>query len=77
MTFSIFYKVNCPYCIKTENLFSSLNINYNKFVLDKDFNRDDFNFTFGNDATFPRVLYNSDLIGGSEETEEYLKNNHR
>lgn len=74
MTFSIFYKEGCPYCVKTEKLFNAHGLNYNKLVLDKDFNREDFKFTFGENSTFPRVFHNNTLIGGSEETEHYIKN---
>ena len=73
MSFSIFFKNNCPFCIKTENLFNANNLKYNKFVLDKDFNRDEFNYTFGDNSTFPRVFHDKELIGGSDDTEIYLK----
>ena len=72
--FKVYSKGNCSYCEAVEKLFKMKNIEYVKFLLNCEFNKEDFINTFGKDATFPRVIGpDNDLIGGAAETVKYLK----
>lgn len=72
--FTVYSKVNCPYCVKIEKVFKMKNLDYTKYTLDEDFNREDFIKKFGKGSTFPRVLKeDGELIGGASETVAYLR----
>lgn len=49
-------------------------IPYTKLMLGEDYTVDDFLSQFGNDSTFPRVVYQEEVIGGMKDTVKYLVN---
>ena len=73
--YTIYSKTGCPYCDAVEKVFNMKGIEYTKYMLDKDFTREQFIEQFGR-STFPRVLNEQqELIGGAKETVSYLKEN--
>lgn len=74
--FTVYSKVNCPYCEKIEKVFKLKGLAYQKYTLNVDYTREEFIEKFGPRGTFPRVLTeDGELIGGATETVKYLKEN--
>ena len=72
--FTVYSKVNCPYCEKIEKVFKMKNFEYTKYTIDTDYTREEFIEKFGEGSTFPRVLKeDGELIGGATETVAYLR----
>jgi glutaredoxin len=71
----IYSKPDCPYCEKVKMLFEQLNIVHVTYTLDVDFDRDQFIKEFGEGSTFPQVIIDDKVIGGSTDTVRYLKEN--
>ena len=71
--YTVYSKTGCPYCDAVEKLFNMKGIEYTKYMLGKDFTREEFVAKFGR-STFPRVLgEDGNLIGGATETVAFLK----
>jgi len=69
---AIYTRDNCEYCRKLKVILDSFTVKYIQFKLDEDFSRDEFYMMFGEGATFPRVTLDGHLMGGCNETIEYL-----
>ena len=50
-------------------------IDYEKFNLGEDYQREDFYAKFGQGSTFPQVHYKNENLGGMRETVRYLIEN--
>lgn len=74
--FTIYSKDNCPYCEKIKQLMTLAKIENVVYSLGRDFSREQFYAEFGKGSTFPQVVYENEVIGGCNETIEYLKENH-
>jgi glutaredoxin len=48
-------------------------LNYNEYILNVDFKREDFYRQFGNGSTFPQVLMDGTKLGGCSDTVKYLR----
>lgn len=76
MKFKIYSKYGCPYCVKIENIFKLMKIDYEVVKLDEDFNRTEFKNKFGLQAAFPQIVLNDNLtLGGCIDTINFLKQN--
>lgn len=75
MKFVVYTKDNCPYCTRIKYILETLNLDFDVYNLDTDFNREDFYSKFGNGSTFPQVLCDGKSIGGCVDTINYLKKN--
>lgn len=75
MEFVIYSKENCPYCEKVKQLLNVLNIDHTIYNLNEDFSREIFYSKFGENSTFPQVIVNETIIGGSTEFIKYLREN--
>jgi glutaredoxin len=73
MQVTIYSKEDCPYCEKIKTVFNLLNVDFIEYTLDNDFTRENFISEFGENSTFPRVVIDGKLTGGSSETIAYLK----
>ena len=69
--FLIYSKVGCTYCDKLTTLMTQYDIPYTKITLGEDYTIDEFVEKFGR-ATFPRVMFNEELVGGMRETAQFL-----
>lgn len=73
MEFKVYSKNDCPYCYKIKQILEMTGNNFQEYTLDEDFNKDDFYEKFGEESTFPQVIYNDEVIGGSVATIKFLK----
>jgi glutaredoxin len=73
MQVTIYSKEDCPYCEKIKTVFNLLNVDFIEYTLGNDFTRENFISEFGENSTFPRVVIDGKLTGGSSETIAYLK----
>ena len=75
MTYTVYSKASCPFCVKVIKALQLAKVEYNELKLDTDFTREEFISRFGK-TTFPRVLLNNEtLLGGCNETVQYLREN--
>jgi glutaredoxin len=75
MTYTVYSKPSCPFCVKVIRALELAEVKYVELKLDTDFTREDFIGRFGR-TTFPRVLLNNEtLLGGCNETVQYLREN--
>ena len=73
--FQIYSKAGCGFCDKLIAVMEKKNIPYHKFQLGVDYKVEDFLMKFGRGATFPRVVYEGEVIGGMKETVKFLVEN--
>ena len=74
MTYSVYSKDGCPFCVKVIRALELAEVKYVVLHLGRDFTREEFIDKFGR-STFPRVLEEETLIGGFTETVKYLREN--
>jgi len=76
MKFKIYSKYGCPYCVKIENVFQLMKLEYEVYKLDEDFDKGEFRTKFGSRAAFPQIVLNETYnIGGCIDTIKFLKEN--
>ena len=68
----IYTRENCQYCSKLKIILDSFSVKYIQNKLDIDFDRQAFYTEFGQDATFPQVVIDGIIMGGCNDTIEYL-----
>jgi len=68
----IYTRENCQYCSKLKIILDSFSVKYIQNKLDIDFDRQGFYTEFGQDATFPQVVIDGIIMGGCNDTIEYL-----
>ena len=73
MNVEIYSKTNCIFCDKAKYKLQKHNPKI--FMLDKDYNREDFFKKFPNAKTFPQIIINNENIGGYAELTKWLENN--
>ena len=73
MTYTIYSRDGCPYCIKVEQVLQLAELKYVVYKLGQDFSRDEFYEKFGQGSTFPRVILGEEVLGGCTETVKYLR----
>ena len=73
MTYTIYSRDGCPYCVKVQQVLQLAELNYEVYKLGQDFSREEFYEKFGQGSTFPRVVLGEELLGGCSETVRYLK----
>ena len=71
--FTIYSKDGCPYCEKIEEVMKLAKLSHVIYKLDEHFNKDGFYGQFGEGATFPQVVLNSDNLGGAQESIKYMQ----
>ena len=75
MTFTIYSKDGCPYCIKVQQVLKLAELKHVVYKLDTDYSREEFYQKFGVGSTYPRVVLDGLNIGGCQETVKYLREN--
>ncbi len=68
MTFTVYSKDGCPYCTKVQQVLELAEIKHVIYKLNRDYTREEFYDKFGQGSTFPRVVKDDTLIGGSRDT---------
>ena len=71
--FTVYSKDGCPYCQQILEVLGISELNYVEYKLDQDFTREAFYEQFGNGATFPQVVLNSENLGGCQESIRYMQ----
>jgi glutaredoxin 3 len=71
MKIEIYSKKNCIFCDKAK--ITLQNYDPKVYMLDKDFNRDEFFKKFPNARTFPQIIIDRENIGGYTELKKWLE----
>ena len=69
--FTVYSKDGCPYCQQILEVLGISELNYVEYKLDQDFSKEAFYGQFGEGATFPQVVLNSENLGGAQESIKY------
>lgn len=75
MQFTIYSKINCPFCDKIKKILQLKNYQYQELVYEQDFNKNEFYDMFGENSTFPQVIFNNQKLGGCVNSIKFLKEN--
>ena len=75
MNFTVYSRDGWPYCTKIQDVMQLAELKHVIYKLDRDFDRESFYGQFGQGATFPQVVLNTENLGGCTETVQYLKEN--
>lgn len=73
MNFKVYSKEDCPYCYKIKQILEMTGSNFTVYTLDEDFDKDEFYEKFGDESTFPQVMCDEQVLGGSVATIKFLK----
>ena len=73
MAFTIYSKEGCPFCQQIKLLLELNEFKFVEYILDRDFNRDQFYSEFGEGSTFPQVIMDDKTLGGCTDTIKYLQ----
>lgn len=73
MNFAVYTKDDCPYCEKIKQVLDLTNQNYVVYNLGVDFTKEQFYAEFGEGSTFPQVISDNSIIGGCNETIQFLR----
>ena len=68
----IYTRENCQYCTKLKMVLDSFDVKYTTYKLDENFTREEFYTEFGQGSTFPQVVLDGMIMGGCNDTIEYL-----
>ena len=71
--FTVYSKDGCPYCQQILEVLGLSELNYVEYKLDEDFSKEAFYEQFGEGATFPQVVLNSENLGGCQEAIKYMQ----
>lgn len=75
MNFAVYTRTGCPYCTQIKQVLAGKNLNFQEYVLDRDFTRDAFYDQFGTGTTFPQVIMDGKNLGGCTDTVKFLREN--
>ena len=73
MKVEIYSKINCVFCDKAKIKLQKHNPEI--YMLDKDYNKDDFFKKFPNARTFPQIIINKEHVGGYAELKRWIIEN--
>jgi len=73
MNIEIYSKENCVFCNKAKITLQKYNPKI--FMLNKDYNREDFFKKFPNARTFPQIIIDQKHVGGYAELKRWLDQN--
>tara|TARA_Y100001968_G_scaffold61963_1_gene52696 strand:+ start:895 stop:1143 length:249 start_codon:yes stop_codon:yes gene_type:complete len=71
--FTVYSKEGCPYCQQILEVLGISELNYVEYKLDEHFSKEAFYGQFGEGATFPQVVLNSENLGGCQESIRYMQ----
>jgi len=69
----IWSKPQCPFCDAAVQICVTKELEFQKYMLDVDFNREEFTEKFPNARTFPQILVDGELVGGYQEFNQYIQ----
>ena len=68
---TIFTRIGCPYCVRAKGMLHDAGMEFDELVLNQDFRESTIRAISGK-TTVPQIFIDGQLIGGSEELEQYL-----
>jgi glutaredoxin-like protein len=68
---AVFSREGCPFCVRAKGLLNDSGIEFEELVLNRDYTDRTLRAVSTN-TTFPQVFINGQLIGGSDDLEEWL-----
>ena len=68
---TLFSREGCPYCVRAKGMLHDAGIAFEELVLNRDFSESTIRAVSGVSSA-PQVFINGELIGGSEQLEQYL-----
>ena len=71
--FTVYSKDGRPYCQQILEVLGISELNYVEYKLDEHFSKEAFYQQFGEGATFPQVVLNSENLGGCQESIRYMQ----
>ena len=75
MKFTVYSKIECPYCYKIKQVLDLCEKDFVVYTLDEHFTKEEFYLKFGEGSTFPQVVVDDQHLGGCMDTIKYLKEN--
>jgi glutaredoxin len=76
MTFTVYSKDGCPYCVKIQQVLKLANLEHVIYKMGQNFSANEFLAEFGSNATFPQIILNDEqVLGGCSDTIQYLQEN--
>jgi len=72
MKVEIYSKESCPFCVKAKNLAERENLDFDYYMLNEDFTREELFEKFPTARTFPQIVIDNENIGGYDNLCEYL-----
>jgi glutaredoxin len=73
MIYTVYSKNGCPFCTKVKNVLELSDQKHVVYMLDRDFTKQEFYEKFGEGSTFPQVICDDSIIGGSVDTIKFLR----
>ena len=73
MTFVVFSREGCPACNKVQQVLQLAEVEHVIYKVNRDFTREEFLQKFGESSTYPMVVMDGEVIGGCQETVNYLR----
>ena len=73
MNFTVYSKLECPYCYKVKKVLELTGSNFVVYNLNEHFTKDEFYAEFGEGSTFPQVVCDEKKLGGCANTINFLK----
>ena len=71
---TVFTREGCPFCVRAKGMLHDADIDFDELVLNRDFRESTIRAISGK-STVPQVFIDGELIGGSEDLEQYLQAN--
>tara|TARA_X000001036_G_scaffold253986_2_gene236454 strand:- start:3777 stop:4025 length:249 start_codon:yes stop_codon:yes gene_type:complete len=71
--FTVYSKEGCIHCTQILEVLGLSELNYVEYKLGVDFTKEAFYGQFGEGATFPQVVLNSENLGGCRDSIKYMQ----
>ena len=72
MSNAVLYSNDSQECERMSSLLSTIDSNYQEYVLGRDFSDKQFHNEFGSDATYPQITLDGKHIGNIKETLRHM-----
>ncbi len=72
MSYTIYSKEKCPFCIKAKDYLSKRGLSFTVFTLGEDFTVDEIREKFPDAKTFPIIVEDGRMIGGYKQLTDHL-----
>ena len=68
----IYSKESCPFCVKAKALAERENLDFDYYMLNEDFTREELFEKFPTARTFPQITVDDKSIGGYDDFKAYI-----